>query len=356
MFRLRSLFYCARSATMGRKPSCTPEMRAIIVRMYCSKNQSLRHIADQLGVGKTMVWNAVKQYRETGTCENKIRELRPSKTTPIEDRRIVKLSKQNPFLTSKRILQQLQPDLAQEISSSTVRRRLLKADLRGCIARRKPMVSKKNIAARLQFARAHLGKPMQYWKKVLWSDESKFNLCGSDGKVYVRRPPNKQFDPRYTIKTVKHGGGSIMVWGAFSWHGVGPLVRVQGIMDQHQYKAILQDSMVVFADDNLPVNYLFQHDNDPKHTSRLVKQFLRESYVDVMDWPAQSPDLNPIEHVWSHVERELSSQICSSADRLFAKIQEIWENISLEYLRKLVESMPRRCQEVISNKGHPTSY
>lgn len=128
---------------MGRNPSCTPEIRAMIVRMYCSQKQTMRAIAGTLGVSKTMVFQAIKAYGKTGTCENHKRQIRGRKTTQIEDRQIVHLSKKNPFLSSMEILRQVQPQITCQISSATVRRRLLEAGLRGCIAKRKPLVSKK---------------------------------------------------------------------------------------------------------------------------------------------------------------------------------------------------------------------
>ena len=97
---------------------------------------------------------------------------------------------------------------------------------------------------------------------MIWSDESKFNLCGPDGRTYVRRPPNKELDPRYTRKTVKFGGGSVMVWGCFSKHGVGPIVQIKGTLDGLAYQNLLSEHLVPYLE-NLPVysKAVFQDEN-----------------------------------------------------------------------------------------------
>ena len=86
---------------------------------------------------------------------------------------------------------------------------------------------------------------------------TKVNLFGSDGKSFVRRPANAEFDPRYTKKTVKHGGGSIMLWGCFSVSGVGPIVWILGKMNAADYIDILQNKMLPFAEDEMPLKWEF---------------------------------------------------------------------------------------------------
>ena len=90
---------------------------------------------------------------------------------------------------------------------------LAKHGLHGRRPCRKPLVSRKNRLKRLQFARRHRNWDQLQWGRVLWSDESKFNLFSSDGVQYVRRPVGQRYDSRYQVPTVKHGGGSVMVWG-----------------------------------------------------------------------------------------------------------------------------------------------
>jgi len=110
-------------------------------------------------------------------------------------------------------------DYGVNVSAQTIRRRQNEFGLYGRIAQKKPLLSIKNVKKRLQFAREHVQKGPNFWNMIVWSDESKFNVFGSDGKPYVRRPPNKQLDPKNTKKTVKHGGASTMVWGCFTASG-----------------------------------------------------------------------------------------------------------------------------------------
>lgn len=80
---------------------------------------------------------------------------------------------------------------------------------------------------------------------------------GSDGKTYDRRPTNQELNPRYTIKTIKLGGGNIIVWGAFSWSGVGTIVQISERMNQHVYKRIPQDVKLPFFFDEIPLTCVF---------------------------------------------------------------------------------------------------
>lgn len=217
-------------------------------------------------------------------------------------------------------------------------------------------MSEKNRKARLDFARTHLNWTQQQWKNVLWSDESKFNLRGSDGRANVRRPRGEKFNPRYTTATVKHGGGNIMVWGCFSGNGIGPIHRITSTMTATIYRDLLSSVMLPYAEWEMPLSWTFQHDNDPKHTAGVVKVWLQENEINIMSWPAQSPDLNPIENMWMIVKRNIGNKVFRNGDELFVELEKQWNEISDDYIKKLIASMPKRCSEVIKNNGYATKY
>ncbi|GFU76004.1 transposable element Tc1 transposase [Trichonephila clavipes] len=194
-------------------------------------------------------------------------------------------------------------------------------------------------------------------KKALNCDESKFNILGSDGRRMVSRKPNTSHHPKYTIPTVKHGGGSVMVWGCMATSGVGKLVFIDGIMHNIAYLNILQNNLKESADNlGLGSNFIFQQDNDPKHTAFVVEEWLLYHCRNQLNILPQSPDLNVIDHLWSHLERSVQKHQITSKEQLKTVLQEEWLNIAPETTRHLVESMPRRLEAVISATGYATKY
>lgn len=313
-------------------------------------------VARQFGVRRQLVSDWKQKKLRHGTTANKPRTGRPRKTTRRDDSAICRQSERNPRLTAMDIWRDLNKAGAPNISVSTVKRRLNAAGLFGRRPSKKPMISEKNRRARLAFAKKHLHWTAKDWALVLWSDESKYNIFSSDGIRYVRRPKNKRHNVQYQVPTVKHGGGNVMVWGCFSRDGVGPLHRITGIMDGKMYVDILSKFMVPHARRRMSKKWLFQQDNDPKHTSKVAKNFFGTKKVKVLEWPSQSADLNPIEHLWEELDRHVRRMKSTNADQLFANLEECWKKISLDTIIKLVDSMPRRCQAVIDARGYATKY
>lgn len=151
-----------------------------------------------------------------------------------------------------------------------------------------------------------------------------------------------------------------MVWGCISKDGVGPLLRIDGIMRKEQYLSILQQNLpdVVEKMGLAAEKVIFQQDNDPKHTAHLVKDWLKKQKFGVMTWPPQSPDMNPIENLWSHVKSQLAKYASppKGVNELWERTKEVWEAIPPEFVQRYTQSLPNRIQELKKAKGYWTSY
>lgn len=266
------------------------------------------------------------------------------------DQLLIRESKKKTFLSSEELKNVLQAP----VSSRTIRNRLISGGLKAYSARKVPYLSRKNITCRLSFAKKHLLRAN--WKNVLWSDETKINLFGSDGKVHVRRPKNSAYDPKHTLKTVKHGGGNILLWGCFSSAGVGPLFWIKDKMCAADYVNILNNVMLPYAKEEMPLIWEFQQDNDPKHSSKLAKKWFQDNNVKLVEWPSQSPDLNPIEHLWGILKKRIAAYKAKNKADLWEKVQAEWFSINPSVCAKLVDSMSRRCTAVIKAQGATTKY
>lgn len=343
---------------MPRQAELTEFEKGVLVGMSL-QGASIREIASSRNHPKSTVAYVLKKYRTNGHCTNAPRPGRPAALTDRDRRVLQREIRKNRRSTMATIAEEFQQASGCHVSTKTLRKEAHKLGYHGRAAVHKPLVTPANKTNRLQWAKERKDWTVEDWKRVLWSDESRFTLFRSDGRVWVWRLPGERLLPECIIPTVKFGGGGIMVWACFSWYGVGPVVKVEGTMRATDYTTILDNSVLPTLWQTYGLEpCLYQDDNARPHVAAHTLQWYAENNVERMQWPAQSPDLNPIEHLWDEVERRLrgSSPLPKTLPELWTAVRDIWREIPVGVVRTLVESMPRRVAAVIAARGGPTGY
>jgi len=313
------------------------------------------HIMQTYGVTNRTSKRLKKRWRSGADAHRVSGTGKLRKTTARTDRRIVNIAISAHSPTAEEIAEEMRAHFEMKLTPKTIRQRLGEAGYARCVRAKKPRVDEKNRKRRLKWAKLHLHWTLDQWKTVLWSDESSFFFRFKDRPMVWRRKHEK-FNPRCLAGTVKADKKKLMVWGCFAWDGLGLLCQVKGIINGPIYKKILQTYMIPSGERLFQGSdhFIFQDDNAPVHSP--AKKFLDEKDFTRMVWPAQSPDLNPIENLWFLLDQQMKGRKPRTADEFFQIIQVAWNDFTVEKCHHLVESMHHRCTLVIKAKGYSIDY
>jgi transposase len=273
---------------------------------------------------------------------------------------VVRLVTHGKSVSAREATQMLSNLTGVPIHPQTVRRALKSAGLKAVKKVKKPKLTPEARKARLAFAVAHQHWTVDDWKRVLWSDETKVNRLGSDGvKWGWVRGGNELFE-RLTVGTKNFGGGSLMFWGCMGYNGTGLGCKLEGTLTKEVYLEILGDELSSSLEHLQlePGEIIFQQDNASAHKAKLCLKWFEDHNIELLEWPAYSPDLNPIENLWAELKRRLGNyeDAPSGIIELWERVQAEWNAIPPEYCRKLVESMPKRMSQVLKQKGGAIRY
>ena len=226
---------------------------------------------------------------------------------------------------------------------------------------KRPFVSDINKARRIQFAKKHLEDVDGLIDATIWSDETTVRKAPKSKSISFRvhagtKPEDLPFNYQF-----QNGGFSVMFWGCISIWGIGPLVAMDGSQNSDSYIELLKSYVIPkleAAKELLGVEFTFMQDNAPCHKSKKVTEFLANSDVSVLDWPAQSPDLNPIENIWNIIKerRRRKYGVPQTRADLIKQIFDIWSELTVNDVENCITNMERRLLEVLRMKGRATKY
>lgn len=331
------------------------EDSAIAVALI-NEGHTYRYVAGVLGTSPTSVLRAVRRFQEHHTYHRRPGSGRPRCTMARDDRFINLEVLRDRHLTAVEVRNRLEQARNVNISARTCRRRLWEANMTSRRPATGPELSPHHRRARLQFAREYAHWREEHWSQILFTDESRFNLRSPDGRDRVWRRPGERYAACTFTSRTPYGGGSIMVWGGISSDARTELVLIQnGALTAHRYiEEVLIPHVIPFAP-HIGEDFMLMHDGARPHTARCVSHFLEDVGIDTLRWPARSPDLNPIEHVWDVLGRCIRRVLHTLNDLQVALLEE-WEAVQQADIRSLISSMQTRVQAVIRVRGSNTSY
>lgn len=339
----------------------TPEKRSAVWTWYRA-GKTLSEIARLEDLTKLTVTGIIRRVKAR-TGENKFtnakRPGKPPKLTPKGERRLLRVAAND---TRANLAYLAIPSKSgQKLSRTTVRKTLKKHGKARRRTRKKPYLSGKYKRARVRFGRDN---KYTQWYLICWSDESTFEI-GYDGRSWwITRAPGEEHLPKNLKPTFKSGRTSVGVWDCFMGTELGPLIILPkgARMNQTRYtEEVLKPHFVPFYK-RMVRKYgkgvIIQEDGAKYHFAKIPTAYKTLHKVKLFPWPAQSPDLSPIENLWKQLKDAISARrhrIRTIEEMEYALRQE-WDKIRKETLAALVESMPRRIAQMLKNKGGSTKY
>ena len=315
---------------------------------------TIRDVAERMQITTRTVQKWWHKYLADGNVKRKSGSGRPSLVSCRQKKQLILKVKRNRFTPVSVIAQEMRAAEALNCSMRTARRLVYNAGYKARIPAVRIPLGYYHRRNRLQWAREHLQWDVQ-WHSILWTDESRFALDFHDGRIRVRRLPKERFADCCIVEHDRYGGGSLMVWAGIWWQGRTQLVVINGNLNGERYlnEVVVPHIQPTIQQNNLTV----QQDNAPAHRARIVMATMEN--LAMLPWPARSPDLSPIEHIWDELGRMLHDNYPLppvNLQELEQRLLHEWDSMPQERIENVISSMHRRLEECIQHHGGHTSY
>lgn len=246
------------------------------------------------------------------------------------------------------------------VSATTMRVRLILLGIKARIPLYKPLMTDRHAAARVDFCLRYRNWTLKDWAMMIWSDETSIVLGKPPKRSHVWTHRGDRLLPCNVNHSTKYQGKPLMVWGCFAGSQRGLLLEVKRSINSEAYQEVLTQGLLPFLEqhkqnEGSDQKLIFMHDNAPAHASASTKTWLEAAKVAPIRWPAQSPDLNPIENVWRDLKHRVKARQPTRKE-LPAVVQEEWTNMNGQYFQRFLTSMPRRIAQCLKNRGFYTDF
>ncbi|KAI4886606.1 hypothetical protein NFI96_000804 [Prochilodus magdalenae] len=316
-------------------------------------------IAEQLGISQSSVCKALKK-----NCSKRTNCSGVRKTSARDNKQLRKIAVSNRFKSTSELNDLWNKQTGADVSRSTTYRRLRELGFKSHVPAVKPMLNKKQMEKRLKWAKEHGESTAEDWQKVVFSDESRFCISFGDQGPRVWRRGGETYNHECVKRSVKFPQ-SVMVWGCMSARGVGKLCFLKKTVNAAVYQDVLETFLIPTVEEQFgEEDFIFQQDLAPAHAAKSTKDWFTKKQLEVLAWPANSPDLNVIENLWAIVKRKIRDRKPTTLDQLKQNIATAWEALCIVHcvenpplsMTSDPDPLPSRSEQC-SKKEHPvTSY
>ncbi|GFX20437.1 transposable element Tcb2 transposase [Trichonephila clavipes] len=317
---------------------------------------SVTSVAAEFGIAHSIVSRLWRQFQTTGTAIRGFSSGQPRRTTSADDRYIVLQARKNRRKTAGEIAR-----LTTQATGRPIYRVLPISARRlygGGLFARRPVrcvpLTPAHRRRRSLWCREHRNWRDNEWGRVLFTDESRFSLSSDSHRILIWRERGSRNHPSNIIERDRYGGRGVLVWGGIILGRRTDLhIFEAGSVNGTSYcNEILLPYVRLFRG-AMDMQFLFMDDNAPCHRTVAAEQLLESEDIERMDWPARSPDLNPIEQVWEFLGRRLAARTLPPVTirELRLALQDEWAAIPQQLIDTLILSMGRRCETCLAVRG-----
>lgn len=314
---------------------------------YNHDKMSVYKIGKEINRHPSTVYFFIKRFLKRGYIKNHV-GYKKHKLNFDDDNNILNYLKDNPQATIKEIIKNLNLNVCYH----TLYRQMKRLKLRYSNIPFKPKLTERQIQKRLEFATKYKNWTVNDWKQVAFLDESSVVIGQKYKKKSWKKPKTKQY--LHTMK--KFSIQYFKVVSFISYYGVSPLIKLENRWKSDEYIKILNDILIPKMKELIGNKAYLLQDNDTVHKSTKTLNFLKDNNIQLIPFPPNSPDLNPIENSWFLMKKKLAEFPSLNKDLVVERAKKIWEELPKQTLENLISSMPNRIKQVLENKGNLTSY
>lgn len=254
------------------------------------------------------------------------------------------------------------------VSTSSVRRILDESGYHRRKAHKVVWLDERHKQGRLSWAKENQRRTDEQWAKIIWSDEVYIHIGDDRGTVWVTRRPGEEYDEKCVVPTFAQSPLRIMLWGCIMKGKKGPLIALEypsgkggGMTAKRYQEQVLEPVLIPFMSqmvDERGPNVAFQQDRAPSHRAKSTQGFLAAHNVRMFPHPAKSPDMNPIEPLWSRLKKLIREgpHIPTNLAELEKAALDAWDKITERDIDAHVKHMRDRVKDVLRAKGGYTKY